>query len=294
MRRAIDQPEQTDSFLHPQPPNHPNDEIEEKSSHEEEEKGGEPLHDPNYVSVANVVARRRRNRHDPPETKNSQDMYKCFMSDETYQWIPSKSHHRRENARLFEVLDRFLVYFEAESVPFMSLDDFKKGDVEFIKRVGSSPKMNCVENAVLMVAAFLNMQLKYTQEEYDEFLKTTSFSPENGLETGETKQFIDWFMKKGFRINRSIYEKNILKDIPNMSDPIQSLVHAFIKGGPGMYLVRTKDISLMGHFWAIRFQGGQTVVVSEKPARGIVAFKEIIAQVDYVRKCVPLDKKRNR
>ncbi|CAK4098432.1 unnamed protein product [Aphanomyces euteiches] len=276
MRRAIDQPEQTDSFLHPQPPNHPNDEIEEKSSHEEEEKGSEPLHDPNYVSVANVVARRRRNRHDPPETKNSQDMYKCFMSDETYQWIPSKSHHRRENARLFEVLDRFLVYFKAESVPFMSLDDFKKGDVEFIKRVGSSPKMNCVENAVLTVAAFLNMQLKKWSG------------------AGETKQFIDWFMKKGFRINRSIYEKNILKDIPNMSDPIQSLVHAFIKGGPGMYLVRTKDISLMGHFWSIRFQGGQTVVVSEKPARGIVAFKEIIAQVDYVRKCVPLDKKRNR
>ncbi|CAK4703793.1 hypothetical protein LEN26_012056 [Aphanomyces euteiches] len=101
-------------------------------------------------------------------------------------------------------------------------------------------------------------------------------------------------MKKGFRINRSIYEKNILKDIPNMNDPIQSLVHAFIKGGQGIYLARTKDISLMGHFWAIRFQGGQAVVVSEKPARGIAAFKEIIEQVDYVRKCVPLDNKRKR
>ncbi|CAK4636437.1 unnamed protein product [Aphanomyces euteiches] len=112
------------------------------------------------------------------------------------------------------------------------------GDVAFIKRVTASPEMICVENAVLTAASFLNMQLKCTQEEYDAFLKTTSFTPERGLETGETKRFVDWFMKKGFRINRSIYEKNILKEIPNMSDPIQSLMHAFIKGGPGMYLVR--------------------------------------------------------
>ncbi|KAH9118513.1 hypothetical protein LEN26_012055 [Aphanomyces euteiches] len=174
MRRAIDQSEQTDSFLHPQPSNHSSDEIEEKSSHEEEEKGDdEPVHvvtipanipyltDHNYVSVANVLARRRRNRHDPPETKDSQYMYQCYMSNEEIKWIPSKSHHRRENARLFDVLDRLLVYVanrdEADPVPLMSLDDFKKGDVEFIKRVGSSPEMNCVENAVLTAAAFLNM-----------------------------------------------------------------------------------------------------------------------------------------
>ncbi|KAG9400725.1 hypothetical protein AC1031_010163 [Aphanomyces cochlioides] len=181
---------------------------------------------------------------------------------------------------------------QADPVDLMSLEDFKMDDIEFIKRVAASPEMNCVENAVLTAASFLNMQLKYTQEDYDAFLKTTSFTSERGLETGETKRFVDWFMKKGFRINRFIYEKDILKEIPNMSDPIQSPVHAFIKGGPGMYLVRTKDVTLLGHFWAIRFACGQAVAVSEKPPRGIAAFKEIIEEVDYVRKCVPLDKKR--
>ncbi|KAH9134928.1 hypothetical protein AeRB84_019433 [Aphanomyces euteiches] len=131
--------------------------------------------------------------------------------------------------------------------------------------------MNCIEVAIRTAAELLNLPFSYTQEEYMDFLKKTSFTPQAGLEKKDVKILVDRFMTNGFKIDRDIYNEGYLAEFH----------------GPGVYTMQTEDTSKMGHFWTVHSELGAVLVKSEDPPRGVKAYEELYQQVDSIRKFVP-------
>ncbi|KAH9098032.1 hypothetical protein LEN26_016783 [Aphanomyces euteiches] len=95
------------------------------------------------------------------------------------------------------------------------------------------------------------MPLSYTQEEYMDFLKQTSFTPKAGLEKKDVKILLDWFMTKGFKINRDICNEGFLGGTRSTNDKVGHMFDVFKNQDPGVYIMQTEDISNMGHFWTV-------------------------------------------
>ncbi|CAK4506804.1 unnamed protein product [Aphanomyces euteiches] len=137
--------------------------------------------------------------------------------------------------------------------------------------------MNCIEVAIRTAAELLNLPFSYTQEEYMDFLKKTSFTPQAGLEKKDVKILVDRFMTKGFKIDRDIYNEGYLAEfVPTKTRSVS-----------WVYTMQTEETSKMGHFWTVHSELGAVLVKSEDPPRGVKAYEELYQQVDSIRKFVP-------
>ncbi|RHY47537.1 hypothetical protein DYB30_013852 [Aphanomyces astaci] len=170
--------------------------------------------------------------------------------------------------------------------PTLSLGDFKKADVNYNRKIGARSGMDCVEQAVRTAANLLGLSLSCSQDEVASYLRSKVFSATEGLDVKEAKRLVDWFMARGFSIDRSVYNKSYMRNRPVGKDKMAYTCGILDDNGPGVYVIYTSDVSLLGHYWTVHVFYGIAFVASEDPPCAITDMKDYIHHVHFIRKCI--------
>ncbi|RHZ38823.1 hypothetical protein DYB26_007061 [Aphanomyces astaci] len=154
--------------------------------------------------------------------------------------------------------------------PTLSLGDFKKADVNYNRKIGARS----------------GLSLSCSQDEVASFLRSKVFSATEGLDVKEAKRLVDWFMARGFSIDRSVYNKSYMRNRPVGKDKMAYTCGILDDNGPGVYVIYTSDVSLLGHYWTVHVFYGIAFVASEDPPCAITDMKDYIHHVHFIRKCI--------
>ncbi|KAF0710709.1 hypothetical protein AaE_012415 [Aphanomyces astaci] len=197
-------------------------------------------------TLNDVVSRRKWTSGDPRRGRQGLWMYEGLYSDGKSKWLYRGHPDECQQPRLFDVVDRYEAYVAIKpghhGHATLSLGDFKKADVNYNRKIGARSGMDCVEQAV--------------------------FSATEGLDVKEAKRLVDWFMARGFSIDRSVYNKSCMRNRP------VGICGILDDNGPEVYVIYTSDVSLLGHYW------------TEDPPCAITGMKDYIHHVHFIRKCV--------